>query len=207
MSRLSAIAALILLLHPLAATAQELSARELKKIQKQADKAFAAGQVESAIELYEKILAATPAGDSRRGNALYGVAIAHLSTDGAQRDVGAAGQHLEELASFPHHPRKLEIAATRALLSEIGAARLEIGRRDAEMAQKLAAFEAERQEIEAQQQEMAGESEAAGGRVKSLQAQLRKVRAELSETRSELEKKEEALQKLKDALVGRAGGS
>ncbi len=136
--RLFAVAALMLLFHPLAATAQELSARELKKIEKQAGKAFAAGDLESAAELYREILGATSAGDSRRGDALYALAITHLSP-GAGRDVGAAGEHLEELASMPRHPRQLEAAAIRALFSEIDAARGEARRHEAEMADKMAA--------------------------------------------------------------------
>ena len=183
--RLFAVAALMLLFHPLAATAQELSPRELKKIEKQAGKAFAAGDVESAAELYQTILAATSAGDSRRGAALYALAIAHLSP-GAGRDVGTAAEHLEELASMPRHPRQLEAAAIRALFSEIDAARGEAGRHDAEVAEKVAALEVEREKLEAKRQAMAGQSQAAGGRVKSLEAQLRKLRAELSETQSEL---------------------
>lgn len=208
-SRLSAVAVLLLLLfHPWPAAAQELSGKEVKKVLRQADKAYAAGEGVRAADLYGQVLASTPAGDSRRGDALYAVAMALLSPDGPARDVEKAKGYLAELASsFPRHPRRLELSAVRALFAELGAARVAVSRRDAEVEEKLAALEAERQAITAKREELAGESEAAGGRVKSLQAQLRKMRAELAETQSELEKKEESLQKLRDALVSRAGGS
>jgi hypothetical protein len=199
------VASLLLLVSwPVAAGGEELSGRELKKLQKQAGKAFDAGRIPQAVELYEQILAATAAGDSRRADALYAVAMAHLSPDPPPRAPEAARPYLDELAaSFPRHPRRLEIAAARTLLDELQAARAEV-QRAAELAESraesLAALETERQEI-------AGESEAAGGRVRSLEAQLRKAQGELAAVRAELEKKEEALQKLKSALVGRAGGS
>ncbi len=194
-----------------AAGAQELSAKEIKKIQKQADKAFGGGQHAAALELYEQLLAATPPGDSRRAEALYAVAMARISPASPPRDVDGARPYLEELAtSFPRHPRRLEVAALRAGLEELDAARGGLEAAAAKMAEKEAAFaaeQAERERIEAERAEIADESEAADGRVKSLAAQLRKVKAELAETRLELETKEEALQKLKEALVGRAGGS
>lgn len=206
------VASLLLLLGwPAVAGGEELSGRELKKLQKQADKAFDAGQIPQAVELYEQILAATSPGDGRRADALYAVAMAHLSPDPSFRDPEAARPPLDELASsFPRHPRRLEIAAARTLLDELQAAKAEV-ERTAELAESraesLAALEAERQRIATEHQEIVGESEAAGGRVRSLEAQLRKAQGELAEVRAELEKKEEALQKLKSALVGRAGGS
>ena len=196
-----------------AAGGQELSAKELKKLQKQADKALDAGRIPQAVELYEQILAATSPGDSRRADALYTVAMAHLSPDPAPRDPAAARPHLAELAaSFPRHPRRLEIAAARAWFDEREAAQAEIERAaaaavEAARAETQAALEAERERIERERQEIAGESEAAGNRVRSLETELRQARNELAEVRAELAKKEEALQKLKNALVGRAGGS
>ncbi|MCP3957682.1 MAG: hypothetical protein GY719_07485 [bacterium] len=204
---LLALAASTLLFQPSAASAEELSARELKKLVKQADKAWAAGQTEQAVASYERILGAVPAGDSRRGEALYVVAMAYLSPEGGDRDVTKARGLLQELATeFPRHPRGMEVAAARALLDELDSARAEIGRRAAELDETRAAFDAEKQKAEAQREEAAGESEAAGGKVKALQAQLRRVRSQLAETQTELDKKEEALQKLKDAMVGRTSG-
>ena len=203
---LSALALSLLLFCP-AAAAQALSAKELKRVIRQADKAYAAGQGERAAELYEQVLASTKPGDSRREDALYAVAMARLSPEGPARDEAAARAYLQELAElFLRHPRRLEIAAVLQLLADRDAFRAEVARRDAEVEERLAALEAERQAIEAQREKMEGASEAAGGKVRSLQAMLRRTRAELSETQSELDKKEEALQKLKDALVGRAGG-
>ena len=208
---LPALAALALLSPALSTSAEELTARELKKLQKQAQKAYEGGQTAQATEIYERILDSMSADDSRRGDALYAIAFAYLSPLGPDRDVAKARGLLEQLDEFPRHPRNLEISAARTLLAELDAGRAELERRDAELKEQAAAFEAAREQAQeqaqAQREEAAGESEAAGGRVKSLQAQLRKMRAELAETRTELEKKEDALRKLKDALVGRASGT
>ena len=204
---LLALAASTLLFQPPAADAEELNARELKKLVRQAEKAWDAGQTAQAVDSYEQVLGAVPQGDSRRGDALYVVAMSYLSPAGRSRDVEKARSLLQELVTdFPQHARGMEVAAAHTLLSELDAARTEIDRRAAELEEARAAFDAERQKAEAERQVAAGESEAAGGKVKALQAQLRRVRAQLAETQTELEKKDEALQKLKDAMVGRAGG-
>ncbi len=180
------------------AGAQQLNARDLKRAVKQAEKARAAGQVAEAVGLYEQILASTEPGDGRRAEALYVTAMAHLAPDPAPRDAAAATTRLEDLArEFPHY-RRLEVAAARASLEELAAARAEAGRGAQQLAEQQAAFAAERQEI-------AGASAAVGDQVKTLEAQLRKARSELAATEAELAKKEEALQKLKDSLVGKSG--
>ncbi len=186
------------------ASAQELSARELKKVVKQAEKSFGAGRFDEAIKLYDQILASTSGTDAGRGDALYASAVIRLSDDGHQ-DVEAARRQLDELQAFPRHPRRLEIAALRHLFSGLDSAQADVERRTVELAAKSASYQAEREQAAAAREEAAGESEAAGGRVRSLEAQLRKVRAELSECQAELEKNEQAVQKLRDALVGGSG--
>ncbi len=177
--------------------AQELSAKELKKAVRSADKAFDAGRYDQAIGLFDQILASTSGTDPRRGDALYAAGMIRLSAAGHQ-DAEAARRHLDELEAFSRHPRRLEIAALRDLFSGLDSARAEVER----LEEKAAAIQAEREQAEAEAEEAAGESEAAGGRVRSLESQLRKRRAELSECQAELEKKEQAVQKLRDALVG-----
>ena len=201
-----ALAALTLLNPPPIAEAEELNARQLRKLTKQAEKAYAQGQTDLALETYERILSSLSPNDSRRGDALYAMAMSYLSPNGPARDVDRARRYLDELASqFPRHSRGLEISAARTLLGELDAAHAEVARKMAEIEAQQASFEAEREKAMAARQEAAGETQAAGGKVKNLEAQLRRVRAQLTETRAELEKKEEALQKLKDALVGRGG--
>ncbi len=200
----ASIALMLLLVSP--AGAQELNARELKKVVKQADRAYGAGSYGEAAALYDQILASTSGSDARRGDALYASAMIRLSGEGGQRDEAAARRQLDELsASFPRHPRRLEVAFARSLLGALDKARAEVRRHVAELAEKTAAFEAERRQTEAERQEAAGESQAAGGRVRSLEAGLAKLRAEAAECQAELEKKESALQKLRDALVGGSG--
>ncbi len=197
-ARFASIALLLLVGHlHTPAAAQELSAKELKKAVRSADKAFDAGRYDQAIGLFDQILASTSGTDPRRGDALYAAGMIRLSAAGHQ-DAEAARRHLDELEAFPRHPRRLEIATLRDLFSGLDSARAEVER----LEEKAAAIQAEREQAEAEAEEAAGESEAAGGRVRSLESQLRKRRAELSECQAELEKKEQAVQKLRDALVG-----
>ena len=199
------IVSMLLVICPLSsAQAQALSTKELRRAQKTAQKAAAAGQVEQAVELFEKVLASVPAGDPRRAAALYTVALAHLAPGAEPEAFATARAHLDELAKLPGPNWRLETAALRNLLAQLDRATAETARRAAEFEQKLAASEAQREETRAS---IADESEAVDEQVKDLEAQLRRARADLRDTRAELENKEEALQKLKDALVGGAGGS
>jgi hypothetical protein len=185
------------------ASAQELSGRELKKAVKQAGKAYEAGRWDEAIGLYDQILASTSGTGEARGEALYASAMIRLSPTAGHQDVDRAGEHLGELAAFPHPPHGLEIAAARALLARVGSARAEAEREVAELEARLAGLEAEHQQAEAQRQEAAaGESAETDDRVRSLESRLRKAKAETSECRTDLAQKEQALQKLRDALVG-----
>lgn len=191
------------------ALGEELSARELKKLNKQAGKAFASGQVEKAVEAYRQILAGPGPGDSRRADAFYTVTMCYLSP--SHRDEQRARSLMAELAeSFPRHRRGLGLSAAWSWLLEIEEVRAAIRVAAARLAAQEAALAQERQErwqaAEVEQQEQEEQSAATGGKVRSLEAELRQARSELSETRAELARKEEALEKLKDALVGRAGG-
>ncbi|MEM7588112.1 MAG: hypothetical protein AAF560_32290, partial [Acidobacteriota bacterium] len=182
--------------------------RELKKVQRQATKAMAAGEIDKASALYQQILDGVPAGDPRRSDALYLLGMQLLDPASASPNLNQGVSYLEELtASSPAHPRQLEVSIVQALLSQAKQAASRHEACTTELDAARAELESERQAAEASLEEIADESKAADGRVKSLQAQLRKARAELAETQSELEKKEEALEKLKEALVGRAGVS
>ncbi len=193
---------------PSLADAQQLSPKELKKIERQASKAVAAGQIDQAHELYQQILDGLPAGDARRGDALYAIGLRKLAPASPHHNVNHGFQHLEELAaSNPNHARRAELAVIRALVNQARTAESQLLSCSTELDQERAELATQLQEAEASKADIADETKAADGRVKSLEAQLRKARSELAETKSELEKKEEALQKLKDALVGRAGVS
>ncbi len=181
--------------------AQELSAKELKRAVKQADKAFDAGRYGEAIGLYDQILASTSGTDPRRGDALFASAMIRLSAGGHQ-DVAGARQHLEELAAFSPTPSRLAVPVLQQLFAELDTARSEVERSAAKLEAKTAAYHAQREQAAAEREEAAGESEAAGDRVRSLESRLRKARSELSGCQEELQTKEEALQKLRDALVG-----
>jgi tetratricopeptide (TPR) repeat protein len=199
LARFASVALLLCLSHPASTSAQELSGRQLKKVAKQAEKAFDAGGYDQAIELYDQVLASTSGTDAARADALYGSAMIRLLPDAGHQDVERARQLLDELAAFPRHPRHVEIAAARALLDRLGSARADVEHSIAELETKIAAFEAER--VQAQAEEASGQ-DAADDRVRSLESRLRKARGEVSECQADLEKKEQALQKLRDALVG-----
>ncbi len=201
---LTAAALTLALGSPTLAAAEELNSKELKKIQRQASKAMAAGQRDQATELYQQILDGLPTGDARRGDALYTLGMHHLAPASPHWDIDRGTRHLEELAtSSTDHDHFLEVSIVRGLLSKAQTAESQLDSCSTELEQARGELATQRQEVE----EVADETKAADGRVKSLEAQLRRARSQLAETKTELEKKEEALQKLKDALVGRAGVS
>lgn len=187
-----------------AATAEELSPREIKKLDKQAGKALDRGQGGQAIELYEQLLEATSAGQESRQDALWVIAVSRLSSDPAD---AAARQYLAELdEEFPRHPHQLEAAALGAVLASLDETRTESAGVQAQLEAQQAALEAERRKIEEAKQKIAGQSEAAGDKVQNLEGQLRRVRAELATTKEELAKKEEALQRLLKLRSDRGSG-
>ena len=191
---------------PAIAGAEDLSARELKKLSKQADRALKSGQIDQATELFREVLDGTTPGDTRRADALYQVALSHLAAQ--PRDGAAAQPLLDELAEIsPRHPRNLEVDLLRAFLDEIAEARTEIETGAKQLAEQSATFEAERQRAEEEQQKISGESAAkASDQIRSLEAQLRRARSDLATTREELEKKEEALERLLRQRSQRSSG-
>ncbi|MEE8524663.1 MAG: hypothetical protein V3T72_12085 [Thermoanaerobaculia bacterium] len=187
-----------------AAGAEELSPKELRKLDKQAERALKADQDDQAATLYQQLLDATSAGDDRRRDALWVVALSRLTAEPGD-EVGR--EHLQELTdSFPRHPRQRELAVLRAVLARLDGARVEIDGVQAKLEAQLEASEAERQKIEQEQEKIAGESEEADDRIRSLENQLRRVRAELAATEEELDKKEEALQRLLKLRSERGSG-
>lgn len=178
--------------------AEELSARDLRKLEKQAAKADAAGQHDAAKELYESILDGTEPGDSRRADGLFFVVVKELANGDGLSSGGRA--HLDELlSSFPHHARRDQIELFDDWLRRDVAQREEIARLEQSLAEQAAACEAMKGELSGaageQQEEMAG-------KIRRLERQLATVRQDLAATQAELETKEEALEKLKNALVG-----
>ncbi len=183
-------------------SAQELSNRELKKVVKQAESAYAAGRYGLAIELYGQVLDATSSGDARRADALYASAMIRLSREPEQRNVAAGRRHLEELsASFPNHPRRLEVWLARSLLDALDKEGGKMRRCSAELAEKTAAFEAVRQRAAAEPPPVATESQDSGGRVHELESQLEKARVVASACQAELETSRALVKRLRDAAI------
>jgi len=183
-----------------ATAAEELSPRELRKLDKEAGKALQAGRDDQAATLYQQLLDATAAGDDRRRDALWVVAMSRLA---AEPGDDPARRHLQELAdSFPRLAKGPELAAMRAVLAALDDAGAEIAGVRAELEERSEAFEAERRRIEEAQKQ----SDETDDRVRSLEGQLRRVRADLAATKEELDKKEEALQRLLKLRSDRGSG-
>jgi hypothetical protein len=180
-----------------------------------AEDALEEGRLDAAGRLYRQVVASTSAGDDRRAQALYGVALVQMiemsetSTPAEERDAPLAMEALEELASsFPDFEHGPEVAAARACLAELDRA----GSRTEEQAERIAELEAELAERTAR---LAAKDAAAGDRVAELEAegdalraegetlrtQLAELQEKLSSVEEELRKKEEALEKVKKTLV------
>jgi len=182
----------------------ELSTKQLRRVGKKADEAYAAGRTDEALRLYGEILESTESGDQGRQNALYGIVMSRLAGAAGGRDDDEEVQRLlaEIKGSFPGHPRKLELAVISAWMAEVEAFQAQAEKTAAELKAMQAEFEKTKEVI-------AGE---AGDQVKSCEEKLsstrrslRGARSELAKRGEELEKKEEALQKLKNAIVGGGG--
>ena len=170
-----------------------------------ADEALKEGRLDAAGQLYRQVVASTSAGDDRRAQALYGVALVEMiemSTPPEERDVARATAALEELASsFPSFERAPEVAAARSCLTELGRA----GSRTEDLANRIAELEAEISERTAR---LAAKNAAAGDRVAELEAegetlrtQLAELQKKLSSVEEELKNKEEALEQVKKTLI------
>lgn len=179
--------------------AEELSGRQLRKLEKKADQAYEAGRADEALGHYREILDGTERGAAERQNALYALLMSHLTVDAEGRAAEEVHRLLSEIAEFfPNHPRKLELAAVKTWMQEDELARREAAKNAAELQELQAQFE-ETQEVAAGE---AGEAKSCQEKLSSTARALRGVRSELAKKEEELEKKEEALQKLKDAIVG-----
>lgn len=180
-----------------------------------ADDALQGGRLDAAGQLYRQVVASTSAGDDRRAQALYGIALVEMigmtetSTPAAERDGTPASEALEELASsFPGFERGTEVAAARACLAELDRA----DSRTDELAERIAELESELAERTAR---LAARDAAAGDRVAELEAEGETLRIEGEALRSQvatleeklagveeaLKKKEEALEKVKKTLI------
>lgn len=185
-------------------TAQGLSDREIKKIERQAGKAEEAGRGAEVRELYERLLKGTDPGDARRANALFLILSQELmATD--EMTSQSEGVLDELLAKFPRHRHRSQIEFVdrwRRQQSQLKEQAAQMADLSQTLLEQQAACEAMKGELSG----AAGEKEEQLSRdARRLRRQLAAAREELSKTKAELEKKEEALEKLKDALV--SGGS
>ncbi len=190
-----------------AASAAELSPRELKKNLKQAEKAWNVGQAAAAVELYEGILDATEPGAAERAGALYVVGMASL---GGEDDGHTRARELfaELVEKFPRHPRSGSAKAIDALLGALEEARAEGARLTGEL---KATVRSDREASESRASEAAelreklaqGEADLAAAQAEI--AELKPARERLARREKEIADCEEKLKKVRETLVGGGG--
>lgn len=163
------------------AFAGDLGFFESRRIHRQADEALARGDHEKAAELFHQLADGLDRTHKRRGEALFGAALARLHT--GEHDI-ATELLTEMLQVFPNHESKAGAQAMRALLED--------------RAGQPAAPEAEPARAEP-----AKDSGRAGvQRLERLESRIASLEGQLREAREELQKKEEAIEKLKELVVG-----
>lgn len=181
--------------------AQELSDRQLNKLERQAGKALEDGEAAVARQLYERLLTATEPADPRRAEALRAVLMLEVASAGKLTPEAEA--LLDELLlSFPLHPRRWQIMALDHWRRQRRDFEAQAAALQTSLAEQVQACEAMTGELAGAAGEKQGQLQ---GENQRLRRELTALRHQLETTQGELEKKEEALEKLKDALVG--GGS
>ncbi len=181
--------------------AEELSDRQLNKLERQAGKALEGGEEAEARQLYESLLSATQPADQRRAEALHAVLMLEVAAAGELTPVAEA--LLDELlVSFPRHPQRRQITMLDHWRRQRRGFEAQVTELQSSLAEQVEACEAMTGELAG----AAGEKE---GQLRSENQRLRRevtsLKRQLETTESELVKKEQALEKLKDALVGGGG--
>lgn len=184
------------------AVAEDLTDREIKKLDRQAKKAEDAGQLDDVRSVYDQILAGTSEGDARRGKALFFVLSQELAASKDALTPTASAALDELLSEFPSHVRRRQIEMFDRWRQQRAA-------HAAQLSEMQEALAQQQQDCEAMKGELSGaageKEESLNRQVQRLRSQLNTAQQELESTRAELQKKEEALEKLKDALVGGGG--
>lgn len=178
--------------------AEELSSRQLNKLDRQAGKALDEGRWEEARQLFEQVLTATEPADARRAEALFGMLRLEIWESGEVTPV-AEGLLDELLSSFPDHPQRRQIELFDRWRHQTNALKLQLAASQQALAEQVEACEAMTGELTGAAGEKEGQMQRDNQR---LRRDLSALRQQLEATQTELGKKEEALEKLKDALVG-----
>ena len=161
------------------ALAGDLGFFEKRRLHNAADDALARGDAATAAELYQQLVDGLERAEDRRGEALYGAAVAVLASPALEEE-GARAHLAELLEVFPGHERAAEARVLNALLEAPVPA--------AEVAPPVA------------------EVDENAGVLEQLEAKVVRLESQLRAAREELKKKEEAIEKLKELVVGDEGG-
>ncbi|MEM7482360.1 MAG: hypothetical protein AAF481_14380 [Acidobacteriota bacterium] len=183
-----------------------LNRRDVKRVQREAAGALAAGDFSTAITQFERLVATFPAQDPRRAGALYSLAVASLFRPAVAGNLERATQALEELEdSYPKFERLAEVKLLAAGLRAQAASRAAAAGHAQEVADLQAQVALHQGEAEACSTELANlaeQQETGSEESAAMQAEVRQLRARLAAAEAELKKKEEALEKVKATLVG-----
>jgi hypothetical protein len=195
-----ALLGIILLLFAATAASAELSPRELKKRTKEASKAWTAGEVSRAIEIYEEMLAATTPGDAARGVALYAVAMASLN-DEATAQARARELLSELLGKHPEYPQYTVAQGALTLLEALHTERAQSARVAEALKVQQTAGQNDRkasQSLETQASELSTQLAEGQEQLATMDSQLKAARGNLADC-------EAKLKKVRDTLVGGGG--
>jgi len=185
-----------------------LDKREVKRMLKQAEETLARGHAEAAHQLYLDLAASVAAGDERRADVLYGLALSSALTAGSSEDLAAMEDVLKESAALPSALHRSERAALGRLvetLTDLAAQRAENKRlSDAatDLELELAELGEQRRRSAAASQQEAGERSELETQLQAATENIAKLTAELETTRAELASKERTLERLRKKLVG-----
>lgn len=189
-----ALAGLLIGLASVQPALSQASDRDLKKLDRRAEKELEAGRTDAALALYRELLGSSSPGHGQRAEALWRVGVSEFDSDPA-----TARTLLGELIDRrPVHPQSAAAQLLLGLSDSLAKTEGELG----ELRQQLAAQE-EAAHATAEELEGAGEANTSlEEEIAKLRRQLQNARREIDAKDEELAKKDEDLQKLKQALVG-----
>ena len=179
---------------------------ETRKVLSEAREAMAKGDLDEAMTLYRRVLVDSSAGDKKREEALYNVALIRMSPSAKLHDLKEARARLLELrTSFPDSDRRADVQTYLALISAV-----EDEQQSAQTAQEtLAAAQASVEQLRGQLTTCEGRKHQQvvtvadqSAKVASLEAEVKTLQARVESLQADVRQKDEALRKVAATLVG-----
>lgn len=168
------------------------------RARRNANAAYSQGQLTEAARIYKGLLASMSPIDARRGEALYRMALIHLTAKPPLGNSSLARGELRELVkTFPRDENRIAADAILATLAQSAAQHA----KTAALSQKLRELEARVTKLKkVNAQEL--ESRAAGAQQteRQLRGEIEKLKKKISTLESKLKKEQAALAKARAAL-------